>query len=156
MKKLIMSVALVTGLTVSGVAQEKPQGPPPPHQKGPKGNQKNKSPEERAKHGANWAEKKLGLNADQKTKWETACLERIKANEPHKEKMRGSTTPEERKAIHQQVKANNENFDKTVNGFLTPEQQAKWEQHKKDQREKHKAKMKGKGNPDEVDVHEIE
>jgi len=115
---------------------------------------KNASPEEKAKNGANHAEKKLALTADQKVKWEAAALTRIQANEPHRSKLKGSTTPEERKQIHASVKENNKKFDDTVNGFLTTEQKTKFEAMKKDHRDKKMAKMKEKGKkaPDELEL----
>lgn len=145
MKKALITLALLvmTGAAVS--AQENPAT-----EKGQK--MKNASPEEKAKNGANHAEKKLGLTADQKSKWEVAALARIQANEPHRTKLKGSTTPEERKQIHASVKENNKKFDDTVNGFLTAEQKTKWEAQKKEHREKRKAKVKGKKAPDELDL----
>lgn len=146
MKKIILSIALVTGLTNAYVAQDNSATAATPKKEKGQPN-KNATPEERAKKGADHAEKKLGLTADQKAKWEAAALERIKANEPHKEKMKGSTTPAERKDIHTAVKANNDKFDATVNAMLTPEQKAKFENEKKERKAKQMAKMKAKKGP---------
>lgn len=145
MKKALITLALLvmTGAAVS--AQEKPAT-----EKGQK--MKNATPEEKAKNGANHAEKKLGLTADQKSKWEAAALTRIQSNEPLRAKMKGSTTPEERKQIHTSVKENNKKFDETVNGFLTAEQKVKFEAMKKEHRDKRMAKGKGKKGPDEIEV----
>lgn len=148
MKKLLFSLALVTGMIAASPAQTAP-GP-----KGTKKEMKNASPEEKAKKGTEHAAKKLGLTDDQKPKWEAAALTRIKANEPHRDRLKGSTTPEERKEIHKQVRANNEAFDKSVNEFLTADQKTKWEAEKKERREKRLKKMGGNGNADEIDVHE--
>lgn len=148
MKKALISLALLvmTGAAVSAqenttVVKDKQK-------------MKNASPEEKAKNGANHAEKKLALTADQKAKWEAAALTRIQANEPHRTKLKGSTTPEERKQIHASVKENNKKFDDTVNGFLTAEQKTKFEAMKKEHREKKIARMKEKGKkaPDELEL----
>ncbi|MDX2172693.1 MAG: hypothetical protein SFY56_06190 [Bacteroidota bacterium] len=141
MKKLMLSLALVTGLALASSAQDSPTSKT--------GTQKKQhTPEEHAKHGAKWATKNLGLTADQTPKWEAAALTRINANAPLREKLKGSTTPDERKATHQQMKANMEKFDAEVNGFLTPEQKTKWEKIKADKKAKHKAIKGG----EEVDL----
>jgi hypothetical protein len=140
MKKIILSLLLVIGMTGVICAREAA---------GQKTRtEKSKmTPEERAKKGAAHAEKELGLNADQKAKWEAAALERIKANAPIHEKMKGSTTPEERKTLHAQGKANIDKFDATVTAFLTAEQKAKWTAMK----EKRKAAHKNKKDKHDLD-----
>ena len=80
------------------------------------------------------------MNAEQKTKWENAARERAVANSGIKEKMKGSTTPEERKQLHGQLKVNNQKFDESVNGFLNADQKAKYDQRKNDRMEKRKGK----------------
>lgn len=147
MKKIILSLALVTGLATLSNAQDATTGTATKKEA-----KQNQTPEERAKKGAAWAEKKLGLNAQQKSDWEVAALKRIMANQPHHEKLKGSTTPEERKELHKQVKANMEAFDVSVNAFLTPEQKTKYEAIKKEKQNKRQAKVKaGKAKADEVD-----
>lgn len=146
MKKIILSLALVTGLATLSNAQDAAGTATK------KETRKEQTPEERAKKGASWAEKKLTLTADQKSQWEVAALKRIMANQPHHEKLKGSTTPEERKELHKQVKANMEAFDVSVNAFLTPEQKTKYEAIKKEKQGKHQAKVKaGKAKADDVD-----
>jgi Spy/CpxP family protein refolding chaperone len=127
MKKLIVTLTLVIGLTL--VSQAQSTNPLTGANKGVKN--KNHSPEEKAKHMADRAAKELSLTPDQKTKWEAAELERIKANVPLQEKMKGSTTPEERKSLHSQAQANKDKFETTVNGFLTPEQKAQFDNIKR-------------------------
>ncbi|MBK9284181.1 MAG: hypothetical protein IPM51_07640 [Sphingobacteriaceae bacterium] len=149
MKKLILAIAVLTLTGTTSLAQETDSSVKPGKE------MKNKTPEERAKAGANHAEKKLGLTADQKTKWEAACLERIKGNDPHRVKLKGSTTPDERKQIHADVRANNKKFDEAVNSLLTDEQKVKHEAIKKEKMEKRKAKMKnrkGKMNEEPLDL----
>jgi Spy/CpxP family protein refolding chaperone len=148
MKKIILSIALVTGLTSAINAQENSASAANTANQ----TKKDLSPEERAKAGAKHQAKKLGLSPEQTTKWEAAVLERNKANEPFREKMKGSTTPEQRKEIHTSVKANNEKFDNTVNTFLTPEQKTKWEAEKKEKRDRHLAKFKGKKGSEEPHI----
>ncbi len=139
MKKLILAVAMVTGLALVSHGQNSSV----PAKKGGKMDMKNANPEEKAKHETNRAEKELGLNADQKVKWESATLERIKANSPMREKMKGSTTPEERKTLHSQAKDNINKFNAAVNGFLTLEQQTKFKQMKEERKKKSKDGDKG-------------
>ena len=142
MKKLILSLALVTGLTMAFNAQSTGR------HGGTKGDRmKNATPQEKAKHDADKAEKELTLTADQKIKWEGAALERINANAPMHEKMKGTTTPEERKTLHAQTKVNGDKFDAEVSAFLTADQKTKFEQMKKDRH----SKRKGKGGPGEMD-----
>jgi hypothetical protein len=147
MKKIILSIALVVGLTTLSNAQDATMAKSEKKQQ-----KKDQTPEERAKNGANWAEKKLGLNATQKSDWEVAALKRIMSNQPIREKLKGSTTPEERKGLRDQAKANNDAFDATVNGFLTPEQKTKFETIKKNKHDAHKAKVKaGKAEEDAIE-----
>jgi hypothetical protein len=148
MKKIILSLALVTGLTMVGNAQDATTATPVKKQE----NKKDLTPEERAKKGSNWAEKKLGLNAEQKSNWEVAALKRIMINQRHRETLKGSTTPEQRKELHKQVKENMDAFDVSVNAFLTPEQKTKYEAIKKQKQEAHQSKIKsGKAPADSVD-----
>ncbi|MFO0323321.1 MAG: hypothetical protein ACK504_12945 [Bacteroidota bacterium] len=147
MKKIILSIALVAGLTTLSNAQDATITKSQKQQQ-----KKDQTPEERAKRRANWAEKTLGLNATQKADWEVAALKRIIANQLLRDKLKGSTTPEERKGLHEQVKANNDAFDGTVGGFLTPEQKTKFETIKKNKHDTHKAKVKaGKAKADSVE-----
>lgn len=128
MRKLILAAGLIAGFSFTGLAQPTTTVPVQKQQR------KNMSPEERAKDGAERAEKKLGLNEDQKSKWEAAYLRMMAANKPGRDKLNGSTTPEERKEIHKQMKENSEIFDTEVNSFLTPDQKAKREQMRAEKR----------------------
>lgn len=150
MKKLVLTlaVALLTSGAVLGqekaaAAGTKGQG---------KGQNKNATPAEKAKSGANWAAKNLGLTDEQKPKWEAAALERITANTAIREKLKGSTTPEERKTLRGEMKANHEKFDNTVTAFLTEEQKTKWAKEKEERKNKMKAKAKGKKGEVEEDI----
>jgi hypothetical protein len=136
MKKSVLAICLVSLLSIKLEAQT-----PTLNSDTPKEQQQKKrlTAEERAKKDAERAEKKLALTADQKVKWEAAALVRAKANQPLKEKMQGSTTPEERKTIHKQVKTNNTQFETTVETLLTLEQKQKYEELKAERR-KHKGR----------------
>lgn len=113
MKKLFLVLALMTHGTVFLMAFQTA-----PAQAG--------TAQERAKKGADYMSKELGLNDDQKAKWEAAALERITANAPAFEKLKGSTTPQERKSMRAAIKSNQERFDATVTAFLTAEQKTKY------------------------------
>lgn len=147
MKKIILSLALVTGLTTASIAQDAMvAGPQKNKQK------KDQTPEGRAKHAANWAGKQLTLTATQKSDWEIAALKRNMANQPFHEKLKGATTPEERIDLNNQIKTNKDAFDATVNGFLSPEQKTKLETIKSQKRDAHRAKVKaGKAKTDALE-----
>jgi len=132
MKKLILSTALTflsfIGTTV--LAQ---------NQTSEKGKQnKDMSVEERVKKETEKATSKLGLTDEQKKKWAIACEERITTNAPMKERLKGSTTPDERKALHEQIDLNNRNFDNAVLSFLNTDQKAKYETFKKEKKDNKK------------------
>ena len=140
MKNIIFvaTVFLILGLNTSFIAQsDKSQAKP-----GGKKELKNAPPEERAKMEANKAEKQLGLDNDQKIKWEAAALQRIKANMPVREKLSGATTPDERKKLHEVAKSNRDIFETTVSAILKPEQVAKFEELKKQRRDQMQQKRK--------------
>jgi len=126
MKKAILMAALFTGLSLADYAQNNPA----PSNGNASMMHSNLSPDQRAAKDAEHAEKSLGLNADQKAKWQAAALERINANEPIRDKMQGATTPEERQSIRQQMKSNNDRFESTVTAMLTSDQKAKYDQMK--------------------------
>jgi hypothetical protein len=102
------------------------------------------SVEERVEKGANHAEKELGLRGDQKEKWKTAARERMQANDALRQKMKGSTTPDERKKMHEEAKANNKRFDEAVSAFLDADQKPKYETLKKKRMEKRRDHIKKK------------
>ncbi|MCC6370813.1 MAG: hypothetical protein IT236_07410, partial [Bacteroidia bacterium] len=71
-----------------------------------------------------------------------------------REKLNGSTTPEERKELRDKAKANNEKFNTTVNTFLTPEQKTKFDAMKKAKMDK-MGMPKGPKKPAEVKDEEV-
>lgn len=127
-----LSIFLILGSVDSFSAQEAKS----PAAKGQKNDMKQMSPEEQAKKEAGHMEKQLGLNQEQKAKWTEAAVKRITANRPLKEKLQGSTTPEERKKLHEVARSNKESFDATVGSLLNPEQMAKYEEMKRNRLEK--------------------
>lgn len=137
MKKIILAGGLLTGLAFMGIAQ--PVASPATLQKQ---QVVNKSPEEKAKADAERAEKDLGLTADQKNKWESAALKRITANTPYREKMKGSTTPDERRDLHKQMLLNAKTFDAEVNAFLTEDQKKKKQELRSKRKEGQRKGMK--------------
>jgi len=137
MKKLMLSLFLVSSLALTTTAQEVKDAAPATASK------KQQNPEEHSKKSADWATKNLGLDGDQKVKWQKAAFERITSNSPLREKLKGPTTPEERKPVHQQMKANMDKFNTDVNTFLTADQKIKWEKLLADKKAKHKAKKDG-------------
>lgn len=146
MKKTIMTFALIAGFNAAVLAQDVTATPGTAQ-----ATKKNLTPEERAKKGANHAEKKLGLTAQQKADWEVAALKRALVNQPLHEKLKGSTTPEERQAIHKEMKANNEAFETSVNFFLTADQKTKFAAMKADRMKTKKKEMKKDFNEAHVD-----
>lgn len=137
MKKLILSLILASGMACSLQAQNHQNA----HSK--QSHQREKlSPDERARREADKAEKQLGLSAEQKAKWEAAVLGRVAANMPLKEKLSGSTTPEERQEIRRQLKDNRDKFETSVDAFLNADQKTKFAELKKEHREAHKNHMR--------------
>ncbi|PBQ33605.1 hypothetical protein CNR22_18090 [Sphingobacteriaceae bacterium] len=140
MKKIVLAICLVSSMMLKLEAQS---SNPVRTTESSRQEKIKVSPEQKAKKDAERAEKKLGLNSDQKSKWEIAALERVRANEPLRTKMEGCTTPADRNAIHEQMKINKTKFTTTVSAMLTPEQKTKYEQMKKD-KHKHAGKMRGR------------
>jgi hypothetical protein len=147
MKKIIIATALIAGFNATVLAQK----PTVDGTGTASATKKDLSPEERAKKGAAHAEKKLGLNAEQKANWEVAALKRAMVNQPLHEQLKGSTTPEQRKDIHGQIKANNEAFEASVNNFLTAEQKTKFTAMKQERMQAKKKEMKKDFNESHVD-----
>ncbi len=142
MKKLML-LAVLSALSAPGLSAQTVTAPTaaPETMSAPR---RHKTPEEFATKDADQAEKKLGLNADQKSKWHAASLQRMNANAPLREKMKASADSSEKKNLRLQLRDNGKKFDDTVNSFLTPDQKTKWEQTKQEKKERHhhKAKMK--------------
>lgn len=144
MKKIILALALIGGTSTAILAQEV-QGTTATVAK------KELTPEERAKKGAAHAEKKLGLSAQQKADWEVAALKRAMVNQPLHEQLKGATTPEQRKDIHKQIKANNDAFETSVNFFLTADQKTKFTAMKQERMQAKKKEMKKNFNEAHMD-----
>jgi hypothetical protein len=102
----------------------------------------NMTVEQRVERGSEHAQKELGLTPDQKEKWKTAARERIGANDALREKMKGSTTPEQRKQLREEARKNNSRFDDAVTGMLDAGQKQKYEAKKKERVEKRRQHRK--------------
>lgn len=98
------------------------------------------SPDERARKEAERMGGQLGLTSEQKQQWEQAALDRMTANQPLKDKMRGSTTPEERASLRQEMRKNGEAFDKKTETILTIEQKQKYSELKKNRKDTRRGK----------------
>lgn len=143
MKKQLIIMALLSVMSV-GLAQEKNE----------KVNEKPKremlTPDEAAKREADKMAKELSLDEAQRKAWQNAVVERINANKPIREKMKGSTTPEERKALRTEMRENHKKFREKTEALLNPEQKKTYENWKKTKREERKGKhgpYKGKHAP---------
>lgn len=124
-RNLMLATALVGLFAIELRAQNPNQGGGNQY-----GNQQreNLTPQQRAQKDADRAEKQLALTADQKARWGAAALERANANEPLQQKMKASTTPDERKSIRNQMEGNKEKFNAAIASILTPDQKAKYDQ----------------------------
>jgi hypothetical protein len=113
---------------------------------------KNSTPEQIATRSADRARKNLSLNDDQYARWQTAALERARANAPIKQTLQGSTTPAERQKLHSDAKKNNDAFDKKVSEILTPDQLVKYREEvlRHDKRRHHQKGAKMAPPPPEV------
>jgi hypothetical protein len=147
MKKIMMIVAVAAGMSTTALAQNQEVTTKGSAQ----ATKKDLTPEERAKRGADHAEKKLGLTADQKSQWEVAALKRNMANQPYHDQLKGATTPEQRKDIHAQMKANNQAFEKSVDFFLTADQKTKFTAMKQERMAAKKKEMKKDFDESHVD-----
>jgi hypothetical protein len=145
MRQAILTLVMAAGLAMAGNAQDVQAAPGTNNRMQA---DRNASPQDRARHNADRAEKDLGLTADQKAKWEAAVLERATANEPLKKQMDGATTPDQRKQIRQQMKANEDKFETTVSTFLSADQKTKYETIKQQRKDRmhERAKDNRSGN----------
>jgi hypothetical protein len=121
-------------------AQGKPGAKPNQHAK----NKQEMSPEQRAQHSADKAEKRYALKPDQKSEWQSAAMQHAVENQNLRMRMKGSTTPEERKEIRHMARENKNQFVERVNMFLDAEQKAKFEKDRQEMEQKRKARMKNK------------
>jgi hypothetical protein len=104
------------------------------------------TPEQEAEREATKAQTDLGLTADQKTQFQGFALTRINNVRPLREKMRTTTDVEAKKKIHADIKSQHQAFDTSVKSILTADQLPKWEQHKKQMRERQKQNRNKKGD----------
>ena len=124
MKKLLLTICAVGALTLTGAAQGE-------RKSAPAGSETQMTPEQRAESQTKKAIAVLNLTATQQTEFKKLLLDKIKLNQPLKEKAKSTTDANEKQKLIGQVKANNEKFYTSVNAMLTAEQQPKWAEHKK-------------------------
>ena len=99
------------------------------------------SPEDQAGKEAERAAVKLGLDDQQKSQWREAAMARIKATEPARAKLHGSTTPEERRLLKGELRQHGKQFDARVEAILSPDQKqryAAWKESRKQRMRKHR------------------
>lgn len=137
MKKTIIALAVITAFGTTVKAQAVTGTPATATSN--KEAKKNLTPEERAAKSTAMAEKKLGLTAYQKENYQVMALKRNTANQPLHDQLQGSTTPEQRKSIHDQIKMNNKSFEESVMQMLTAEQKPKFTAMKEERKQ---ARMK--------------
>jgi hypothetical protein len=128
MKKAILTLALSSFFTIIAIGQNNP----------PANNRNQHTPAEQAERSADMATKKLALSSDQKLKWEAAARERAQANAALRSMRKDSMSVSDKKELRRQMKANNDKFDATVASFLTADQKVKWDEMKKERKEKRK------------------
>ena len=115
------------------------------------------TPEQKLEKEVMRAKTELSLSDEQATKWKAAAEKRNQKLMPVRDKLKGSTTPDERKAYRQEVKGTMDTFNSDVKSFLTAEQNTKWESVRQAKRESMKSRrQKHKDSPtpqsDDLDV----
>lgn len=124
MKKLFLTLAAVSALTLTTAAQDAKKT-------GAASEQAPLTPEQKADKEVAKASTALTLTEDQKAKFKTYALDRIRSNRALREKAKATTSKEEKHKLHQEAKANNDKFYNNVNSILNADQQVKWADHKK-------------------------
>ncbi len=107
--KMVMVLALIVPVTLLGQQKDKKQRDPA-------------KMEQRLSREADTAAKRLRLDAGQKQQWIEASRIRQNCNETYRLQLQGSTTPEQRKDLHNKMHDCNRQFDRTVTGFLKSDQ----------------------------------
>jgi len=136
MKKLILALALVVGLTT--LAQEK---------RGPIGAGDKLTPEQRTEKHLEKMTKDLSLNETQKNQIKELLVkgadERKAHQEERKERKANGVKPtvEEREAFKAKMEEKRDFMNAEMKKILTPEQFVKWEEKKEDRKEKVAKKM---------------
>jgi Spy/CpxP family protein refolding chaperone len=102
-------------------------------------NTKAKTPEQRAEHLTNWMNKKLTLTADQKSKIYDINLKYAKMNQQTR-----TNDADDKKAMHQELKANESERETEFKAILTPDQFLTFQTAKQELKEKRKGHRKKK------------
>jgi hypothetical protein len=104
-------------------------------------------PHERAERAAERAEKRYGLNPEQKNQWQAAAMQRSMENQQLREQMKMANSPEEKMTIRQQALQNRTQFENTVKELLNEEQKVKFNRDLQEREQKKKAALKSKKKP---------
>ena len=127
---MVMVLALVVPVTLFGQQKDKKQRDPA-------------KMEQRLSREADTAAKRLRLDANQKQQWIEAARIRQNCNEPYRQQLQGSTTPEQRRDIHQKMMACDKQFDQTVTGFLKSDQLVDYIAFKQEHKHRKQHGLKG-------------
>jgi len=92
---------------------------------------KTRTPEQRAEHLTNWMNKKLTLTADQKAKIYDVNLKYAKMNQETR-----SNDADDKKSMHQELKANETEREAEFKAILTPDQLQAFQTAKQELKEK--------------------
>jgi len=92
---------------------------------------KTRTPEQRAEHLTNWMNKKLTLSADQKAKIYDVNLKYAKMNQETR-----SNDADDKKSMHQELKANETERGAEFKAILTPDQFQAFQMAKQELKEK--------------------
>jgi hypothetical protein len=143
MKTVVLIPVLAVALLSAG---ESSAQAPAPKQNKKEANVRahDENPHMQAQRSADKAEKRYALTPEQKNRWQVAAMQRNMERQQIRMQLRGETTPEQRKELRTQAKAQNDQFDTMVKDFLKPEQLAKYEKDKQEREKKIKAKAKAK------------
>ncbi len=98
-----------------------------------------KSPEEMANKKADKLKVELSLTDEQRTQVYTAVLDKINKSKTIREKYQGG---KDKNAMRAEMKTVKENFDAKMKTILSADQYSKWQDIRKQQKEKHKGKKK--------------
>jgi len=144
MKKIMLTAAFVASLISFGYSQdnaEKPRKDGARTEKSGEKQRQEKTPEQRAQMATNALEKKLSLNADQKTQVYALNLERAQRMDKNMKAERQVDKDQMDKQKSFMIES-----EKKLNNILTEDQRKSYEEMKKQSREKNKGRRpQGKG-----------
>jgi hypothetical protein len=122
MKKLFLTIAVLGALATTTMAQDANKTA---------NNQPALTVDQKAEKETAKATAALSLSDAQKSTFKKLAIERFSANKPLRDQARATTDKTVRQSIKDQIKKNNEKFFTSVNSMLTPDQQVKWAERRK-------------------------